>query len=68
MRKNYRTMKVNDEVYDFITNIISNRIKVGSDSVPLHREDIPLLIVKYFKLNNDRYLELVKLGENNGIK
>jgi hypothetical protein len=59
--ENKRPMKVSQECYDFYENMGSNRVKVGSEKRNLPLCILPDVIVKYFKLNNDRYIELCKL-------
>ena len=59
--ENKRPMKVSQKCYDFLENLGSNRIKVGSEKRTLPLCVLPDVIVKYFKLNNERYMELCKL-------
>ena len=68
MIKNKRSLRVSDAFYNFILKFGANRVKADMELETLGKCDLPDLIVKYFKLNNDRYLELVKMENNNGIK
>lgn len=66
--KNKRHLKISQEFYDFVLKFGSNRIKADMEMQTLPLCDLPDIIVKYFKLNNDRYLELVKMEIQNGTK
>jgi hypothetical protein len=63
MVKNNRSIKISDEFYYFVENVRATRMSkiTGTDKDMLDRQDIPSLIVKYFKLNNDRFVELIKM-------
>lgn len=63
-----RPMKVSDEWYEFIEKFGVNRIKSDIDSKMLPLCKLPDIIVNYFKLNNDRYLEIVNMEATNGTK
>jgi len=63
-----RPMKATEEWYNFLLKFGANRVKSGVDIRTGNFCDLPDIIVKYFKLNNDRYLELVNLEAKNGVK
>jgi hypothetical protein len=68
MTKNKKTLRVSENFYNFVEKFGANRVKADME---LHTQalcDLPDLIVKYFKENNDRYLELVKFGVKDGTK
>jgi hypothetical protein len=58
--KNKRTIKVSEEFYEFLIKLGANRVKLGMEDKTLNLCEIPDLIVKYNKLNNDKYVELAK--------
>jgi len=66
--KNKRSLRVSESFYNFVLKFGANRIKADMELQTLGICDLPDLIVKYFKLNNERYLELVKMEANNGSK
>jgi len=68
MGKNKISMKMGPGFYDFIENLGANRVKVGSEKRTLSLCVLPEVVVKYFKTNNDRYLELCKMEYKNGTK
>lgn len=61
MAINESSIKLPEAFKDFLKRFRNNRIKVESDVDPLPYRELVLLIVKYFKENNDRYLELVNM-------
>ena len=65
---NKRPIKVSQSFYDFIVKFGSNRVKSDMEMQTRNICDLPDIIVKYFKTNNDRYLELVKFEVENGNK
>ena len=66
--KNKKPLKISEEFYDFLLRLGANRVKVGMELQTLNLCDLPDTIVKYFKANNDRYLELAKVEVKNGNK
>jgi len=64
--ENKKPMKVSKEWYDFVEKFGANRVKAGKDLRTLPFCQLPDIIVKYFKINNDRYLELVNMETKNG--
>jgi len=63
MKEKGKSMKVSGLCRDFIENLRATRRskQVGTDKEMLTQSDTLDLIVKYFKSNNDKYLEVVKL-------
>lgn len=69
MKKNKISFKITEEFYNFIKKFGNNRVMAGSMKVnDVYLYSLPDIIVKYFKLNNNRYLELVKMEDENGNK
>ena len=66
--KNKRPMRVSSFFYDFILKFGANRVKADMELQTGSICDLSDIIVKYFKANNDRYLELVKFEVDNGDK
>jgi hypothetical protein len=65
--KNKKSIKVSEEFYEFIIKMGANRVRIGMEDQTLPICEIPDIILKYNKLNNDRYLELINM-EYNGDK
>jgi len=61
--KNYISIKVTDNFKDFVENVRATRRSkvIGTDKEMLNQTETIELIVKYFKLNNDRFVELIKM-------
>jgi len=59
------SIKVSTQAIIFLKNLSKNRIKTDVDNEGLSYWKLFDLIVKYFKNNNEQYLDLVKLKENN---
>lgn len=57
------SVKVDDETIGFLKKFSTNRRKIEVDERDLSYWRLIAVIVKYFKNNNDRYMELVKLAE-----
>jgi len=53
-------IKISENGIEFLKKLRLNRIKADIDLDPLYYYELIEVIVKYFKLNNDKYLELVK--------
>jgi len=68
MKDNKRPIKVSDEFYNFLKKLGTNRIRVGIVDEVENLCNLPDIIVKYFKVNNDRYLELCNMEAENGTK
>jgi hypothetical protein len=67
--KNYKTIKVNEDFYNFLIKLGSNRIKKDMELKTLSIPELASIIAKYFKSDNNSYLELVKTEiKKNGIK
>jgi septin family protein len=62
------SVKMSDENVMFWKNLNINCIKTNHLREIISYSDLQETVVKYFKLNNDRYLELIelvgKMGEN----
>lgn len=67
MTKNNSSIRLTDEFLSFSEKLQTNRVKAEVDKKTIGHPRISKLIVKYFKNNNDRYLELVKMEEENGF-
>jgi len=65
---NKRPIKVSTLFYDFLLKFGANRVKSDMELQTQSLCDLPDIIVKYFKSNNDRYLELVNFEVKNGTK
>lgn len=57
--KNLTSVKMSIEVKEFLKNMQKNRIKM--DRKELYQTECLELIVKYFKLNNVSYLDMIKM-------
>lgn len=57
--KNLTSVKMSMEVKEFLKNMQKNRIKM--DRKELYQTECLELIVKYFKLNNVSYLDMIKM-------
>jgi hypothetical protein len=62
---NSESVRLGKNFKDFINRIKINRIKSDVDDSSLSSVGVANLIVKYFKLNNPRYLELLKMVNTN---
>ena len=60
---NNTSLKLSQEFIEFSKKLQTNRIKADMDNTIIGHAKISKLIVKYFKLNNISYLELVKMEE-----
>jgi len=56
--------KLSEEGQDFLKRLRNNRRKIGIDEEDLYYWQLIELIEKFFKLDNDAYLRLVKMEEN----
>lgn len=65
---NKRPIKVSDSFYNFILKFGANRVKSDMEMQTRNLCELPDIIVSYFKENNERYLELVKMEFKNGNK
>ncbi len=59
------SIKISDSGITFLKKLRLNRIKADTDEDPLFMWESIELIAKYFKNKNDRYLELIKMGNKN---
>lgn len=60
-KKGKTSVKLSGEAIEFLKNFRKNRIKADIDEDYSSYSDLLEIIVKYFKLKNERYLEVVKL-------
>lgn len=56
-----QSIKISEKGVDFLQRLITNRRKADVDKKDVAYWKIIELMEKYFKNNNDRYLELVKM-------
>jgi len=68
MNNDKKSMKFSDVFYNFIEKYGANRIKADMELQTRPTHALADIIVKYFKLNNDRYLELVNMEVQDGNK
>ena len=68
MSKNLNTLKMNDGFRKFIRKVSAYRYTEEIDENQLPMQEIPNLIMKYFKINNNRYLELINMEYEDGNK
>jgi len=66
--ENKKPIRVSKLFYNFILRFGANRVKEDMELQTKNICDLPDIIVKYFKANNDRYLELVNFEVENGNK
>ncbi len=60
------SVKLSDKGIAFLKKFRLNRIKANTDEEILSYADLLDVVAKYFKSNNDKYLELVKvIGDKN---
>lgn len=58
---NKTSVKLSNVGIDFLKNLRTNRRKVETDDKDLSYWELIEVMVKYFKLNNDKYIEVVKI-------
>ena len=63
----YKSVRLSKEFNLFLSRIIKNRIKSDVDDIPLTRTEAADIVVKYFKNNNDKYLELIKVEKDKDV-
>jgi len=66
--KNKKSIKASEEFYFFLEKFAVNRVKADIDMQTISKCDSLDILVKYFKSDNNRYLELVKTEVKNGNK
>ena len=64
---NKSSVKLSEESKTFLKKFRLNRIKTNTDDKILSYADLVDILTKYFRLNNERYLELVKLEEDKNV-
>ena len=60
-----KSVKISEKGYGFLDRMADNRIKAGTGGRKVSYWELIEIIAKYFKLNNDRYLEMIKMEEKN---
>ena len=65
MKKNYTSMKVAPEFKSFVKKAAINHAYIKKLENPISQTDVQLRIVKYFKLNNDIYINLINMEDKN---
>ncbi len=60
---NVPPIRLSPDFIPFLEKAQLNRIKSDIDKKTIGNPRMSSLIVKYFKLNNDRYLELINMEE-----
>ena len=66
--ENKKPIKVSSQFYNFLLKFGANRVKSDMELQTRNLCELPDIIVKYFKADNDRYLELVKFEVKDGVK
>ena len=64
--KNDTPFKSSEDFHNFLLKMGANRVKADMELITMPICALPNIIVKYFKANNDRYLELIKMEYKNG--
>jgi len=62
-KKNINPIRLDESFIPFLEKAQLNRIITEVDNKTIGNPRMSKLIVTYFKLNNDRYLELIKMEE-----
>lgn len=65
--ENKISVKIELDAKEFIEKLRLNRIKIGSDDEIKSLAETFNLVMKYFKINQEEYLKLVKLGDNKNV-
>ena len=61
------SIKVSKKGVDFLKKLRTNRRKVETDNHDLAYWRLIDIIAKYFKDNNERYIDLIKVVEDNNV-
>lgn len=63
---NKSSVKLSEDGIEFLKKFRLNRIRTNADNEILSYADLVDIVAKYFKTNNERYLEMVKMeaGKN----
>lgn len=64
---NKSSIKLSEESITFLKKFRLNRIKTNTDEEILSYAGLVDVVVKYFRLNNERYLELVKMEKDKNV-
>lgn len=59
------SIRLSNEFIKFLERASTNRIIIGNDKSPKKNPDMSRILVKYFKLDNDRYQELIAMEDDN---
>ena len=65
MNKRSNSIRLRESTLEFSEKLQSNRVKLDVDKRSIGNPQAFKLIETYFKLNNDRYLELVNMENTN---
>jgi len=60
--KNISPIRLSEEYMGFSDKLQTNRVKLGVDKKTIGHRITSKLIDRYFKMNNDRYLELANMS------
>lgn len=63
--KTHGTIKITEDGKAFLFKLKANRVIAGADGKTLPLWKTVDLIANYFKSNNDRYLDLIKMEAHN---
>lgn len=63
------SIKISEEYKDFVENLRATRRtkSIGTDKKMLSQSEVGDLVVKFFKKNNEAYLELIKIPMNENV-
>lgn len=56
-------MRLHDNFITFLEKAQANRVKMEIDKKTIGNPRMSKILERYFKLNNDRYVELIKMEE-----
>jgi len=68
INKNTTTIKVDQSFVDFLNKAQANMIIAGITKRKLSNKNICNKIEKYFKMNNEEYLEFIELEDERCLK
>lgn len=64
---NKSSVKLSEAGVEFLKKFRLNRIRTKADDDILSYSDLVEVVAKYFKTNNERYLELIKIKRNKNV-
>lgn len=64
---NKSSVKLSEAGVEFLKKFRLNRIRTKADDDILSYSDLVEVIARYFKSNNERYLELIKIKRNKNV-